>query len=127
MADLQERQRVEQDREKLNEMYNIKSIKEKFEVLGVSNAPLGMKEVFKSAPINIKVPPKLLEWVTLVFKEGFKYDLRAQHMYNVIKNIAIENGYGNMQIYETVNRALDDIKRERENREMQRRYADFKN
>ena len=73
----------------------------------LDTASLGVQEIFKSAPVAVKVPSELLDWVRAVIWEYIqkKGNTDIHNLMIAIRTKAIENGFSSQQIVETIERA----------------------
>jgi hypothetical protein len=77
----------------------------------LDTAPLGIQEVFKSAPMAVKIPTELLDWVRSVLWEYIdKGGTNVHDLFIAIRTKAIDNGYSSQQIMATLDRAIIELK-----------------
>jgi len=77
------------------------------------NIPLGLKEILKSAPEQVKIPTELLNWVRQSYIEGIRVRMDTLTLESLIRTIAIKEFYSPLQIQS----AIDRVKLELQNRQ----------
>ncbi len=86
-----------------------RSSTEDLEFFHLNNASTGIQEVFKTAPVAVKIPTELLDWIRAVLweyiNEGKKGNTNFHDLSIAIRTKAIENGYSSKQVMETLERA----------------------
>jgi hypothetical protein len=76
----------------------------------LDTAPLGIQETFKSAPMAVKIPTELLDWVRSVLWEYVdKGGTNVHDLFIAIRTKAIANGYSSQQIMATNERATVEL------------------
>lgn len=68
------------------------------ELYGFESLPLGLKEIFKSAPQQVSIPRELLDWARQFYIEGRRSGFSPHTLENVIRTKAIEMYYSVQQI-----------------------------
>ena len=74
------------------------------ESLKKESIPLGLKEVLRSAPCQVKVTRELLDWVRQACFEGLKSGFSPFVLEHIIRTIAIDGYYSPLQIQGSVRR-----------------------
>jgi hypothetical protein len=74
------------------------------ELYGLESLPLGLKEIFKSAPQHIGIPRGLLDWSRQFYIEGIKAGYEPSALEVVIRTKAIEGWYSSQQVEATLER-----------------------
>lgn len=93
-------------RQQLNQVHGIDELREELSVFKLDNAPLGIQEIFKSAPKQHLIPNELLIWMEQLIFECQNYGLSPHDIIVCIRTIGISNGYSSQQVMETLDKAV---------------------
>ena len=77
------------------------------------NISLGLREILKSAPQQVRIPSELLNWIRQSYLEGLRDGIDVLTLESLIRTIAIREYYSPLQIQS----AIDRIKLELQNRQ----------
>ena len=81
------------------------------ELFGLQSTPLGLREILRSAPCQVKMPTDLLDWGRQFYIEGLKSGLPSWRIEVIIRVVAIKAYYSPLQIQA----AIDRVKMELQN------------
>ena len=88
----------ERVRQKLNQVHQIDQLREELSAFKLDNAPLGIQEIFRSAPKQHLIPNELLMRMEHLIFEGIKIGLSPRDFIVCIRTIGVSNGYSSQQV-----------------------------